>query len=300
VGAHHLHYLGTPVILLPESIKIQRCKADERKLLDTARDWLDKSERAPGTHATGLLDPLQEFWRQVDPRGISDRQVPIFLVGKVLHAFVLGSMAGQVDFSTTDEGSRYHEELGIWYSVDWDKGEVAEFKSSRAFKEPRDSRDLDLYLEQTLIYMVAKNVTEAKIWVLYLNLRDPVTRRTTPEFRSYQVLLPQEDLDKLKQQIIQTRVDLEKAIAAKDPTGLPLCREFKCGRGNCEWWDQCRPSGRYGSPEWEGHPDQGSEGQVSPAPKVSRPKKAKNRLRTVQLDLSVGTGIEDQGEAVSS
>lgn len=288
------------MIQIPESVTIKRCRPDERKLLDTARNWLDRSERTPGLHASGLLDPLQEYWRSVDPRGISDRQVPIFLVGKVLHAFVLGSMAGQVDFQTSDEGSRYNEELGIWYSVDWDKGEVAEFKSSRSFREPRDSHDLDMYIEQTLIYMVAKDVTEAKIWVLYINLRDPATRRTSPEFRSYQVSVTPEDLAKLKQQIIETSKSVANAIKTGDPAGLSLCREFKCGRGNCDWWDNCKPSGRYGQPQWEGDPPGQQESEVPKPPKVQRAKKAKDGVRTLSLDLPVGTRIEDQGEEVSA
>lgn len=290
------------MVPFPESLKIQRCIADERKLLDTSRAWLEGESRPGGLHASGLLDPLKEFWGALDPKPVTDREVPIFLVGKVLHAFVLGALDGYVDLSSTDSGSRYHERLGFWYSIDWDKGEVAEFKTSRLFKEPRDSRSLDMYIEQTLVYMVAKGVTEAKIWVLFINLRDPVTKRTSPQFRSYKITISEDDLKLLDQQIEKIVQQLKKAIETENPEGLPLCREFKCGRGNCVYWDRCKPAGRYGDPAWEGTLDERVEGEVleRKAPKVSRSKKAKNEVRRVSGDVYTSEEYGIEGNEDSS
>ncbi len=236
------------MIELPKSLKLNRDIRDENALLQAAKDWLEKDQRAEGIHASDLLDLRQAYYRHTDPRGLSSRETTLFLVGKVLHAFVLGSRAGEaVDLAKTDEGSRYSEELGLWYSPDWDKGEVAEFKTSRVFKEPKTIGDVDVYLEQVLVYMAAKNVTEAKLWVLLINLKtDDNSRRTVPAFRCYKISISPEDLEQAVQYIRGQRDILDTAIRDRRPDGLPVCRAWKCGEGNCPYWgNPCKPEGRY-------------------------------------------------------
>jgi len=243
------------MIELPESLKLQRDLRDEHKLLKAAKDWLTKEERTAGIHASDLLDLRQAFYLHVDPRGLSERETTLFLVGKVLHSFVLGTADGkEPDISRTDEGSVYSERLGLWYSLDWDKGDIAEFKTNRMFKEPRTIGDVDSYLEQTLIYMAAKQVTKAKLWVLLLNLRNESTRRTTPVFRCYAITITPEDLQQVTESVRRQRDTLAGAIDRRDPSALPVCRSWKCGEGNCPYWgNPCRPEGRYGRDpkEWE-------------------------------------------------
>lgn len=241
---------------LPGSLKLQRNLRDEAALLKAAKDWLTKEERAEGIHASDLLDLRQSYYRHVDPRPLSERETTLFLVGKVLHAFVLGSMDSptSVDIQRTDEGSQYSERLGLWYSPDWDKGDIAEFKTNRMFKEPKTVGDVDSYLEQTLIYMAAKQVTRAKLWVLLLNLRDENTRRTTPVFRCYSIAITPEDLRQVTESIRGLRDTLAAAVERRDPSDLPVCRAWKCGEGNCPYWgNPCKPEGRYGldPKEWE-------------------------------------------------
>lgn len=237
------------MLALPSSLAVDRDTDDEAKLLGSAKAWLEREIRPDGLHATDLLDPLFTYWRLTKPLPLGNREVPIFLIGKVLHAFVLGALDGTVDLNVTDEGARYSEDLGVWYSPDWDKGEVAEFKSSRVFKDPKTLDDLGIYVEQVLIYMVAKKVTRAKLWVLLLNLRDPATRRTSPEFRAYTLTVSQEDLDELSRTLVTTRESIVSAVQSGDPSALPLCREWKCGDA-CPYWNDCRPAGRYDSAEW--------------------------------------------------
>jgi len=263
------------VIPLPEGLKVKRNAADERLLLDAARKWIDKDERKPGLHATDFLDLRQAYWRAVDPRPTADRVVPIFLVGKVLHSFVLGTLEGQVvDLNVTDEGSSYEEEIGFWYSPDWDKGDIAEFKSSRAFKEPTDVGGLETYIEQILVYMVAKRRTSAKLWVLYLNLKDS-ERRTSPEFRAYTISVTEEELSELRKHLRELKESLERAISVQDWRQLPLCREFKCGRGRCDWYDQCQPEGRFGTERFDGEVPDSPEVPRSPKPKAGKGKRRK-------------------------
>lgn len=295
------------MIPLPDSLRLKRSTADERKLLAASRAWLEKDERKQGLHASDFLDLRQAFWKAVDPQPSSDRQIPIFLVGKILHGFVLGAMDGaNVDLNVTDEGSSWNEEIGFWYSPDWDKGEIAEFKSSRAFKEPRDATDIDNYIEQVLIYMVAKQRTSAKLWVLYLNLKDK-QRRTSPEFRAYSITVSPEDLTKLGDYLRTAKQQLTDAIShygagdRESYRALPLCRDFKCGAGRCEWWDKCQPEGRYGEPRWgttAAESDESAEvskpSRVLRAPKskTKAPSKRRQLRRTVLRGVPEGAGAD--------
>ncbi len=214
-------------------------------LADKARKWIDKDERAPGIHASSILDPRQHFWATKDPQEHSDGLVNIFLIGKVLHAFVLGAVDGSVDINTTDDGSFRSEELGITYSPDKVKdGIVRELKTSRSPKEPRDISDVDTYIEQLLVYMAATDTTTSELWVLYINLRE--NGRTSPAFRCYTVTISADDLAKTKEFIKATRADLQKALETDDWTGLDLCHAFKCGENNCAWFNKCKPEGRHG------------------------------------------------------
>ena len=234
-------------ISIPDSVKLKRNKTAEKLLLDKSREWLDKQERTDGWHASDILNPRKAFFQRLLNTPTEDRKIPIFLVGKVLHAFVLGAMAEGVDLGKTDEGSSFSQELGIWYSPDWDKGDIAEFKTSRAFKEPESIDDVSSYVEQLLIYMAAKDRTDAELWVLYLNLKD-AKRRTSPEFRAYRVSIAPSDLPSLKEQIGFTREALDRAVITGDHTPLPLCWKFICSPDHCSFWDRCKPEGRWQEP----------------------------------------------------
>jgi hypothetical protein len=107
-----------------------------------------------------------------------------------------------------------------------------------------------MYVEQLLTYMAATNTVESELWVLYLNLKD-ASGKTCPAFRCYTVLLSQADLDEVKGSLRLNAMLLAEAIKTKDPGGLELCREWKCGAKNCDWYDQCQPIGRYGTPKFD-------------------------------------------------
>lgn len=215
-------------------------------MLEKSRAWLEREDRVEGIHASDVLSPRIGYWSTVDPKPLADRLVTMFLVGKVLHSFVLSAVEGiQEDLDRTDAGSRESKKLGIWYSPDrLVKGEVTEFKTARNFKAPDTLDDLWTYVEQLVVYMAATETRASKLWVLYLNLRDE-EKRTAPEFRCYTLSLSQADLARAKSEVRQRAEDLRQALEQKDHTGLPLCAEWKCGATKCDWWDQCRPEGRW-------------------------------------------------------
>lgn len=238
-------------------------------LLEKARAWVTKDERAPGWHASGILDPRQAYWQHVDPRELTDRLTVMFLVGRVLHAFVLGAVDSpdSVDLNTTDDGSSRSEELGISYSPDKVlNGIVRELKTSRSYYEPKDVKDLDIYIEQLLVYMAATRTYESELWVLYLNLKDDAGK-TSPQFRSFTVKLSQDDLEHTIKYIKFIKESLDYAIEKQSHLGLPLCREWKCGASNCDWYAQCQPEGRYGTAKFDPKPPK------SEVPGTKTPKK---------------------------
>jgi hypothetical protein len=234
------------MIKIPEGIAIIRAPKTERQLLDKARIFLTREERTPGIHASDLLDPLRAYWKHTDPRPMEDRVVPIFMIGKVLHAFVLSAVDGTGLNWESDQGSRTSEILGIEYSPDHlINGIPREVKTSRSFFEPKDASDLDMYVEQLLIYMAAEKSVTGQLWVLYLNLKDKAGK-TSPEFRAYTIRITPEELATVTRELRTTRDQLASAIETKNPAGLPFCRTWLCGEKSCEWWEKCQPEGRYG------------------------------------------------------
>ena len=156
------------------------------------------------------------------------------------------------DGTATDAGSSTSAELGIEFSPDLlINGVVREVKTTRSFYEPKDPKaDLGLYLEQLAVYQAATDTLVGQLWILYLNLKGE-DGKTAPAFRCFTVELDQAGLDDIKAQVRARVVAITEAVAAGDHTPLPICREFKCGRRNCEWWDQCKPAPRYGTAKWE-------------------------------------------------
>lgn len=242
------------MLALPESLNIERSMKSEAALLERGRKWLAQDERKEGLHASDLMDPRQAYFKHTDPRGIQDRLVNVFLVGKIGHVIVLSTVDQVKGLNvTSDEGSEWSDELGIWFSADKTlNGIPRELKTTRSFFEPKTHKDLELYCEQLMIYMVARNSLVGQLWVLYLNLKDK-DGKTAPSWRAFTVTVTAEDLAKYKKQLIETRKKLELAIKTHEFEKLPLCRKFKCGAKNCEYWEACKPEGRYGVPEkkWE-------------------------------------------------
>lgn len=236
-------------------LKVSPDEKTKGHIMEAVRVWLEREERAPGIHASDLLDPLYAYMRMTHGQKLKDRDLNIFMAGHVLHAFVISAVDGKqgVDFAS-DQGSRFSKELGISYSVDlFRKGVPREIKTSRSFFPPLGKEDIRQYLEQVLIYMAAENSLVGQIWALYLNIKDS-QGRTAPEIFVYTVRVTQKELDKFKRQVVTTRKLLETARKKKDPSKLPLCREWKCGEKYCPYFTkQCKPEGRYGLPkkEWK-------------------------------------------------
>lgn len=244
---------------IPQSLKITRDKKEENVIFNLAKAYLTKEDRTPGIHASGILDPRMEYFKITMPKDLTGREVWFFVIGKILHAMILAMMDGKdVSLLTTDEGSRFSKELGISWSPDavkGPKGIVRELKTTRSLYAPTSEahakKDLQMYIEQDLVYMAASNTYEAKVWVLYINLKNKVTRCTDPAMRCYKFEIDARALSNAKKEVIWTREMIELAVKKKNPSKLPLCRDWKCGAENCKWWNDCRPPGRFNLPKKE-------------------------------------------------
>lgn len=231
-------------------LQVKANVTEERKLLRTAKAWLEQEERTPGIHVSDLLSPLYAYWERITPSTLSPRKVTTFLVGKVLHAFILSAVdkSHGVDWAS-DQGSKTHKETGIEYSMDHCLDKIpTEIKTSRSYYAPSSLKDLETYLEQVLCYMVLEKSLSGKLWVLYLNLKDK-DKRTHPQFRCFDVTVGKKELKMYEQQMLDVKANLETAIKKKNPSKLPLCTAWKCGETMCDHWDECKPKGRYGVPE---------------------------------------------------
>ena len=238
------------MLIVPNDIKVEADHVEEKRLLDMTRRWLEQEKRTPGIHVSDLLDPMRAWWSKKDKKKtLTDREVTTFLIGKVLHSFVISAMSEHDGLNlSTDEGSRHSKELGIDYSIDFLDGKIpAEIKTSRS-KEPASGiKDLSMYCEQLLCYMVAEKQREGRIWVLYLNAKD-YENRTHPVYRAYSVTVTQKALDEYGKQIKKTQSTLTKALKMSTPAGLEPCRTWLCGERMCQYWHKCKPKGRYGRP----------------------------------------------------
>lgn len=228
-------------------------QGEEQRLLNVSRVWLEKETRSTGIHVSDLLDPLyawhQKKAKEKDAR-LTDREVTTFLVGKVLHAFIISAAKGMkgTDWAS-DEGSQHSKDLNLEYSIDYVDGKVpTEIKTSRSYYAPKGIKDLAMYLEQELCYMIAEKIRKGKLWILYLNLKDN-QNRTCPEFRAYDVSITKNAALAYEKQMKSVHAKLTSALKKNTPVGLELCRRWKCGERMCKYWNTCKPKGRYNIPE---------------------------------------------------
>lgn len=254
------------MLTLPK-LDIERNEDAEDALVETTKTWLadEGKERDPRIHASDLLDPRKAYWNRQHKEELDARMTGNFFVGKVLHAFFSTAMNKKKGLSLvdTDVGGTWDKSLGISFSNDWEKkikskdspnGIPYELKTSRALNE-QTKKDMASYLEQLCIYMAAKLSLVGRLVVLRLMAKDNLKGwGTYPQYRAYEVRWTKKSLNEYREQIKSTVKLLTKALKTKtkkDIKMLPLCREWKCGKGNCGHWDLCKPETRYGTTKWK-------------------------------------------------
>lgn len=235
------------MIVLP-TLSIVRDELSEVRLVEDARKWMEAQDakREPGIHASDLLNPRLAYWQRLYPEPLTERKIWLFLVGRVLHSFVLQGSEKGGDIENADDGTL--NELGILFSPDKrEDGFPVELKTSRAQYEPRQERlqeEFHHYFEQLCVYLVLMNCLKGSLWVLFLNLKD-AKNRTFPGVRCYTVTLTDDQFAELEAQIVTIKDQLLYAEHHRNPRLLPLCRTWMCGE-ECTYWERCQPEGRFG------------------------------------------------------
>mgnify|MGYP001565887781 FL=1 len=248
------------MINVSHATRMIRNGIDEELLTDKARQWLnvEDAERSPGFHTSDILEPRLAYWRIKHPLPLDEQKVWMFLIGRILHTFVLAAhdeipFAGmdlrRMDIGVSLEGN------GIHFTPDdiLANGTPVELKTTRSFYPPKPEKYFSEYfdyLRQLLIYAANLNKTSAKLWILYLNTKNEGTTR--PEPRCFDIEFTSEDLERARLVTQDTIHLIEQSLDDGTFRRLPLCTDWKCWRGEkpqCPYFEiQCQPEGRY--EEW--------------------------------------------------
>lgn len=224
-------------------MKIERCLAKEKWVVNKIREWLNKQPRSEGWHVSDLLYPRKAYWKRTDPQPMTDTEALYFVAGQGHHFIIESIIEGSKKTGKADAGS--HEWRGIHYSPDIRTPHPLEIKTSRSKYGPKVEsersylREYEHYLKQLGSYMAIDEDDVGGLLVFYLNKEQPDGYRSLPELRWYDVKLEPGELGKTQAELLSTVKALAKALKTKKPRTLPLCPAWMCR--NCSWLDKCKP-----------------------------------------------------------
>jgi hypothetical protein len=233
---------------LPDAVRVRFSKTDAEHATHEIRAWLESDIRKAGLHASDILYPRLSYWKSVEPKPLTERQVGLFAAGRALHAIYNEARHGR---ASVDQGSEWSEDLGIWFSLDdyltEEDDTPVELKTTRAFQIARTIDDVYDYLRQLAIYMVAKQKLKGVLRVWYLNSKDKAGG-TAPKLVSVILEWSRTEFGEYREAIIAVRSAISDAVTRRDPSALPLCPAWMCARDKCPWFEDCKPEGRWTKP----------------------------------------------------
>lgn len=224
---------------LPTKVKLTRSLSRERAIVAKLRANVEAFERKieDPIHVSDLLEPRKGYWQRVLPKPFSDSAIMYFSMGYMGHEFLLGKK---------DSGSRTEGDL-TW-SPDGPTDDmlipvpdtiVVEVKITTKRTVATTKSELHKFLLQTVAYMAKEGKNKAEIWVWYLGAPG------NPKIVVFNVELPDKSLDTYSKRLQKGTKELRMALTKKDHTLLPLCTKDFCYRSKCEWYDDCKPEGRW-------------------------------------------------------
>ena len=226
-------------LILPKKIKLTQSLSREREIVAKLRANVEAFERKieDPIHVSDLLEPRKAYWQRVDPKRFPDTAIMFFSMGYMGHDYLLGKF---------DSGSRTEGDL-IWSPdgptdsmlVSVPDTIVVEVKITTKRTVASTKSELEKYLKQVLAYMSKEKKTKAEIWIWYLG------NPSYPRIVVFTVELTEKDLKKYSKQMDKKVKELRMALDTKDHTSLPLCSREFCYRSRCDWYDQCKPEGRW-------------------------------------------------------
>jgi hypothetical protein len=251
---------------------LERMPDLEIALYEVLREsFIEQDLTRTGLHLTALLNPRQTYWRNLDPRPLTNAEIGFFSAGRG-HEDAVAKMLVQ-DFIETPEATIDGIHLRPDFQAISDRiipcGEYAEFKTRRSNLPKSDEeandpqRGLTTYRDQIRRYMALKRRTSMYLIVLSLTegkTRDPLST-SAPVYAVYKETMTTQELIEERSYLISMRILLQSPAGAQQ---MPLCWEFLCGKWHkalvrdggtwsyiprCPYYENCKP--------WETDPQRG-------------------------------------------
>jgi hypothetical protein len=228
---------------------VTRDSAMEARVAAGIVDSFGKNERQ-GIHLSDLLSPRRAFWQRAMPLPPTPEESLYFLAGRG-HEDAFGRIAGLTVAEESEwEGIRYRPDFDIY-------GAPGEFKTRRSnlAAEGEEERVYDNYLAQLRGYCAIYNSTDG--WLLVLSLlegrsNDPLNP-TRPVLAVYRVTFTKAELFLERERLRIMREALAASLTSGDPSSLPLCAGWMCGKRTKTMTQQpsCKTCGKvFASEEW--------------------------------------------------
>jgi hypothetical protein len=201
-------------------MEIKRNTEMEKKLLQEIAINLSKPRE--GIHLSDLLCPRKAYMSKTLPKIVTSEESMYFLTGKG-HEDVYHHASGYRKVATK-------EWEGIFYSIDLYYDAPCELKTRRwgLAETGKEEEEYGHYLLQLRGYCAVENTTKGYLqaWCLV----DKRNANQKPELGVYEVYFTEQELEAERNRLIQMRNALIFALDFSDPSDLPLCPEWMCGK----------------------------------------------------------------------
>lgn len=197
----------------------------ESWLLEQIQASFGTGVRADGLHASDLQVPRQRYWAEVEPRLGSVVDVQYWLAG-------LGHEQAFTRVTGLDHGEARQWE-GVWYTPDFALNIPADLKTRRRnlAKAGEEAEVYAHYLERLRMYAAMQDRPVARLFVFSLVEKQANAEGSTqPELACYRVEWTEAELEATRDWLRVRRDGLEEALARHDPSTLPLCAAWMCGK----------------------------------------------------------------------
>ena len=223
-------------LTLPK-LKVVRSPNKERELVKRFRDKVEGFTRTVDSpiHVSDILAPRKGYWQRVSPKRFEDTAILFFNLGYAGHEYLLGQ---------DDEGGTTVDDL-TWSPDKREDTCIVEVKITTKQRVATTHEELHSYLEQLCSYMALEDQVNGEIWVWY------VAAPGCPQIVVYKVTASKTALAKYKKQVQVGAKALRQALNERKPEPLELCARQFCYRSKCQWYDECKPEGRWKPPKEE-------------------------------------------------
>lgn len=194
-----------------------------------------EARNAGGLHLSDLLSPRKAFWARAMPLPPDDKDILYFVAGRG-HEDAIGRVSGLV-VTEQKVWQASTESPPVSYRPDFTLNDLfpGEFKTRRANLAPSGEEAIvyESYLEQLRGYCAIQHEKYGVLIVLSLlegrKAGEPKAP-TEPALAVYDVFFTDEELAATRAWLEERRDELVSALRIGDPSPLPLCKAWMCGK----------------------------------------------------------------------